>query len=197
MSVDNILSVIDCATRGDWADGLDWYKQANLHAVQVATLANVSMPVAAHTIAAISPQTSWSDNLKGAYAIACAYRSGQAYEDIDTSSLKAIKSNLQKAWVIMTTGNLLAIGDGPKTRAFADNITYPDSSLVVTVDSWAYRVQAGLINVTKSVKIRLAGKIYDAVAADYVEAANRLQLLPLEAQAIAWVAAHRLEGRPY
>ncbi len=193
----NIVSIFHQAQPTDWTAGMEWYPLAHSLAQRIAGTLDVSVAQAAYAIAAISPRTSWPENVRAINAIAQHMADGGQFGDFSvTPKLRVTNINLSKAFAILTTGDLAYIGNGPKTRAFADNILHPETSLAVTIDSWAYRIAAGMINVTDEVPVAIRGKVYDEVAAAYIEVANFSGLLPLELQAITWVTAHRLENKP-
>ncbi len=193
----NIASVFSQAQPSDWTAGMEWYPLAHSLAQRIAASLNVSVAQAAYAIAALSPRTSWPENVRAITAIAQHLADGGQFGDFSvTPSLRVTHINQSKAFAILTTGDLAYIGNGPKTRAFADNILNPGTSQMVTIDSWAYRIAAGMINVTDEVPVSIRGKVYDEVAAAYIEVASFSGLLPLELQAITWVTAHRLENKP-
>ena len=191
----NILKVLHVAQPAEWHAGTAWYQEANGHAQRLAGMLGVSVAQGAYAIAALSPRTSWPENLRAVYAIAQHILRGGSLADF-SEVLRVTHTNRAKAWTILTTGDLEAIGNGQKTRAFADNILNFKTSRAVTIDSWAYRIAAGMIGVTNVVPVALRGKLYDDVAESYSGVADRYGLLPLELQAITWVTAHRLENKP-
>lgn len=197
MYVDGIEAVLKQAQPADWHAGSTWYHEAHEHAQRLAGMLGVDTAWGAYAIAALSPRTSWAENLRAAYTIARHVLHGGTLADLDAvPPLRITHVNRAKAWAILTTGDLTALGNGQKTRAFADNILNPTTSQAVTIDSWAYRIAAGMIGKSRVVEETLRGKLYDAVAEAYVTAAADYGLLPLELQAITWVTAHRLEGWP-
>jgi hypothetical protein len=173
---------------------MEWYRLAFVLARRLARELGVTTEQAAYAIAALSPRTSWPENVRAINAIADHLQAGGTLDNFQVT-LRVTHTNRAKAWIILTTGNLDAIGQGQKTRAFADNICHPLTSREVTVDSWAYRIAAGMIGISDEVPVSIRGKRYDEVAAAYIEVADRYGLLPLELQAITWVTAHRLEGK--
>lgn len=195
MYVSNIMQVLDQALPDEWAGGLDWYGQAHRIARRVAAMLGVSIEQAAFAIAALSPRTAWSINVAAIFEIAEHLGAGGSRETFaGPVSRRILPRSIDKAFAILVDHNLAALS-GPKTTAFADNILHPETSRMVTVDSWAYRIAAGLVGHTDEFKAALRGKLYDEVAAAYIEVADARQQLPSTVQAVTWVTAHRLEGK--
>jgi hypothetical protein len=80
---------------------------------------------------------------------------------------------------------------GPKERSFADNISNPKRSQAVTVDRHAVKVALGSIadrdKYGPEMIIQRAG-VYETISQAYRDAAKELGMLPLELQAITWLA---------
>lgn len=192
----SIRSILEQAQPAEWAAGLEWYPLAHEQALRLGRAAGVRLDQAAYVIACLSPRTSWAENLRAAWALARHFKAGKRLDEPLGETLRSTWVNLAKAWKILETGNLDAIGQGPKTRAFADNILYPKSSRLVTVDSWAYRIWAGMVGQSDEVPVTIRGKVYEQVAQAYIDVSQDWGLLPLECQAITWVTAHRIDGKP-
>jgi hypothetical protein len=141
--VSNILTGLQQATPAAWTAGMEWYRLAFVLARRLARELGVTTEQAAYAIAALSPRTSWPENVRAINAIADHLQAGGTLDNFQVT-LRVTHTNRAKAWIILTTGNLDAIGQGQKTRAFADNICHPLTSREVTVDSWAYRIAAGI-----------------------------------------------------
>jgi hypothetical protein len=191
--LENILSIYHKALPQDLVAGLAWYPEAHNQAKRLAAVASVSLQQAAYAIAALSPNTPWLDNVETSWAVARHHANGGSEADFHYKT-RCLGLSVHKAFRILQ-GDLFALS-GPKVTAFADNIMYPDASRKVTIDRWAYRIAIGTIEVTNVLKVNIRQKLYDQVAAEYIEAAERVGMLPLQLQAITWVIAHRLENRP-
>lgn len=67
--VSNLDAVASTLTREQWQAGADWYATAHAECVTMSTLRNVSVSTAAAIVAALSPQTQWSVNLRAAWRL--------------------------------------------------------------------------------------------------------------------------------
>jgi hypothetical protein len=150
-----------------------WYGRGRAHARRIARSTGVTEARAAGVVAALSPRTQWSVNLRWAEGLLRAAQAGDRHPP-----LVGFGSSRIKAWRIAQGERPLDVLSGPKVRAFYRNLTGDLEH--VTVDVWAMRA-AGFQG-------SLKGREYDAVASAYREAARILRLRPAELQAIVWVA---------
>lgn len=151
----------------------DWYVTAQNIALGFSREFGVTLEIAASVIAATSPRTIWSFNVKHARAIL-------AGEDAPSGSLMANDKRGRDALVLGFDG----LGNGPKVNAFARNIT--GDLHAVTVDMWALVAAMGdVYGVPKYLARRGA---YESISHAYRDAADIYGVKPAEMQAIVWVA---------
>lgn len=180
-TADNVLSVIAQATPTEETAGVLWYHTAHEHAAE---LPNVSLKQGAGVIAALSPQTSWTENLALAYA-AC--DTGTATGHYDDACEKADR--------ILRGEDPFVVLRGRKVRSFYANILCPDRSGPVTVDRHAVSILAYDREEQNRRTLERAG-VYAFAAGVYRSVARDLQLLPHQAQATAWLVWRRLHDVP-
>lgn len=168
---DTILGVWSQATDSDLESGASWYGEAAELAATLAAKSGVSVEHAASVISHLSPRTTWARNVMGATELLLHGRQGPGIMSAGYGrAVKALESD-----------NPLETFGGPKTRAFAANIS--GDTEAVTVDVWACRV-AGISD-------KLLGRVgvYDAVAEAYRLAARSVGVTPRTMQATTWVTA--------
>jgi hypothetical protein len=198
-AVANIKSVLDQATYDEVLVGKQWYSSAHEYAKALAKSGCISVTKAACILAALSPRVSWTNNKRDAMHIV---RSLAMMQKINPNQLFAYDANVNKAiaifWCPSDDESTLfsLVGNGNKTRSFANCILNPRNKRDVCVDTHATSVAAG-----KRVTANEAGKLvfskhkgYSQVAAAYIEAGTSRGYTGLEAQAIAWVAYRRLHN---
>lgn len=186
--VDNILSVYNGASQRDITEGVYWYINAN-------KLAHEIMPenptAGAGIIAVLSPRLRWDKNV--AYARLAVNLMGYALDEITLSYIPALNHSRRKALAIVNGADVLdVIGNGPKTRAFFDNIANPFTSQEVTVDKHAFDIANNIRTPYKGMVI--TNKTYATMAEAYQIAAEILGMMPMQLQAITWVAWRRIVG---
>lgn len=173
--VDNILNVFDLATPQEYAQGMGWYINANGIAWG---LDHINYKRAAGVIAALSPLLSWDKNVEYAKAIMAG-----------ANDAPCLKKNVAKAIAIRDGWNPLDILSGIKVTSFYQNIINPYSDDIrhVTIDKHAHDIAINDMNVPYKGSSVSKGK-YLAIAAAYIEAANDVDILPLQMQAVTWTA---------
>ena len=183
--VDNILSVLDRATDREFTEGMYWYNAANALAWE---LDHVDIRRSAGVIAALSPRLRWDKNV--AYARLAYNLKGYAIDMVE-NYIPTLKNSRRKA-LAMVNGALPrdVLGKGLKTNAFYDNILRPYDSQRVTVDKHAFCIARGAWEGYKNHVV--TDKEYIAIEKAYVEAAWEADLMPLQIQAITWVAWRRM-----
>jgi len=154
-----------------YRSGMEWYAHAREEARIMALDNDVSEEIAAYVIAATSPRTFWSSNVKHARAIL-------AYEDAPSG---ALGTNHARGMAIRDYG-IGHIGNGPKVNAFARNIAGDWDA--VTIDMWAFAAACG--DLPASMLARRGA--YETVADAYRIAAKKFGIAPAQMQAIVWVA---------
>ena len=164
-------------------DAAEWYPLARLHAHAVALVGGWSLESAASVLAAFSPRTRWTTNLRHA----AEYASG--------GTPRCLRSNLRMADAAVRDG--FAAVRGPKVGPFARAIA-GDSEAVVQ-DSWMVFAAANGADSEAVATSRRTGKMSTKAKAPGVrmrremDAAIRLiaaetALAPTTVQAAVWIA---------
>jgi hypothetical protein len=170
-----VNQIVDAVNKASYAEryaGLTWYGRARQQCERLADEHKVSVETAVGVVAALSPSCPWEKNLEDACKLMCEGK----FARVTTYS-----TNRNKAWAIYRTGKPQDWLSGPKVNAFYNCILDPEDDYSVCVDRWAIRV------VNAGQEIPLTEKRYNAIADAYRDAAQRLGLLPSQAQAISWL----------
>ena len=188
--VGNIIEIYNSATDADRKSGASWYSQAKFWSENTARAYGYTVEQVAGVIAALSPMRDWYGNL------VIAERAIAVHKDIQRFKTKSVRdrrfhetklsftNNNDKAYAILETGELdsLFASDftGLKVQNFVLNILGSENA--ITVDRWAFRIACPDIEYAS-----LNGKLYNAVAEAYRNAADELGIAPSALQAITWV----------
>lgn len=167
------------ANREQRTEGKVWYETAH----KVAKSIHPSDIAGAGVLAALSPQITWTENVRGAELICYAALRDQPIPDVAGYNV-----NRLKAWKIargeFKVSPLEIIQPNPvhmKTANFYRNIM--GDTQAVTVDRWSARIALPVWCGQCDVK----GKDYLEIERAYQLAANRLHLAPSTLQAITWL----------
>ena len=160
-------AIVRAVSPTQWVQATEWYTNASTVAQEIA--GHIAGPgafeKACGIIAAFSPRSYWSTNIRRAFA----YVRGQV--------VPTMRSHIEAADRVMTSG--LSGLRGPKVSAFARAIA-GDASAVV-IDTWMIQA-AGLPSTTT-----LSPKQYDLFARAITTIANRNGVEPRILQAAIWV----------
>ena len=187
--VANILTTWSRASADDLTNGAEWYAYAHLYAH---SLDRKRYKRAAGVIAALSPQTSWNENVKLATrAYSYSGPSGQT------------RANVDKVHAILKGHAPLDVLGGNKVRAFYACIVDPHASTEVVVDRHALSIAVGAEWIAENdhrwakgwIQVLERKGAYEAIAEAYRAAAERLGVQPHQVQAITWLTC-RQELRP-
>ena len=167
----NIRRVMSVVTPEDMQEGMSWYEDAYGVACKL-TPANPS--TGAGILAALSPMTSWPENVKKATMV------------VDSGTTYGLSSNVDKAVRILNGETPLDVLRGPKVRSFyTDIMGLPTET--VTIDRHAIDIACGrpLSNSERAT----FGKDtkYAMLARFYTEVAREYDVTPSQLQAITWV----------
>lgn len=191
----NILAIHQLANAAERADGAAWYPVAHCIAFELAENYGITECQAIGVLAALSPRNRWSRNVDDAEALVAAYVAAGP-EQAALTKVCTFSSNKAKAIRILETDDptadqVRAILSGPKMKEFFTCILGNHSE--VCVDGHAFCVWNGgrtsLADVP-GIGVRLRRQI----KADYVAAAEQLDISPATLQAITWVAWRRIHG---
>lgn len=203
------------------ADG-DWYGRAHELCTAWAGAYNLPVRVVAGVLAVTSPQTSWTRNRLDAHTIIVAeHEHSDVPIPLLADRLLDAQHNggallTQPKRIIIAALSMLRywdvpdyLGNGPKVRSFYDNIRDPETSMSVTVDTHMIRAlldDADMPSGGDVYKATLGCKapsrkalgysdgLYPYFAQAIRDAARRADLLPHQAQAIAWCQWRRAQG---
>jgi len=168
----NILAAYRRASTDDIEYGMNWYASA---CALAQSLTPDSPKVGAGIIAALSPMTSWPENIKKAKMM------------IETGNTYGLTSNVSKAAQIRAGKNPLDVLRGPKVRAFYLNIIGENSAETVTIDRHAIDIAHGRVmsDDERAPWSRIKGN-RELVTA-YLNVAETLDITGAQLQAIVWV----------
>lgn len=171
----NIEEVFKSATLTDYNEGLTWYGEAREYCESLAYEYNLPVWKVAMIVSALSPRNKWSRNKQDARTLITKGLEGK-YATFHTNRDKALKI-FHTSFIKEARKEL---GKGQKTNAFFINIYNPNSN-TVCVDSWACRIA----NYGKDTPTK---KGYRDLVKAYQNVAARHGLVPMDLQAICWVA---------
>lgn len=180
------------------ADGRRWYEEA----AEVAAAVSAAGPPGCDgptVVAALSPQTPWSENVGLALAMAvhaaedpCDARGRTRAEAVRTATTCPLgPSGLVGAARACEAARGLPNGPtlgGRKVRSFRANIAAPHRIGPVTIDRHALSLYFGRPLSDQAAKVLERPGTYHLVAAAYRTAARRLGLTPAALQAATWLA---------
>lgn len=194
----NILKVYLSATEFELLEGKEWYGKVHSLCYRLATKYDLSIMQTVAAFAALSPNITFKQNVKGLENLLADWQAGDISEQTNKYTMysqnakKAIKflEDIVEASLFVYS-DVLTIASGHKTVSFAYNIlnAHDSSDNMVTLDRWAYRVA----NPDCEYK-GLSKNQYNRLANDYRVVANHLGIKPSELQATCWVV---IRGEAY
>lgn len=181
--VDNIVKAYGEASPADRAEGLSWYDRARRYAEDLAGRYGKDSRQVAGVIAALSPMTTWEQNIKDAEELL--RRGGRAI-------VTTYRANKVKASKILRGADpLLNLGQF-KTLSFFKCIL---GDLVdVCIDRHAAAIAYGR-PLSEAERHQISGVLYERLQGAYRRAAAALTLKPSELQAITWVYWRRKDQK--
>ena len=188
----HIQALLDLASAGEQAEGLTWYKRAQLAATRLADQYEISIEGAAGVIAALSPRNKWERNLVDAENLIAAYVAGgvDAAAEIKVCTFGKNKTKAIEILVWQSEAAVLNILSGPKLTEFYRCIMGEDD---VCIDGHAYSIWFG-DRITLAKVPSIGKKIRAEIKKDYLAVAEKNNLKGYEVQAITWVAHRRIHG---
>ena len=182
--IDNIMGFYDAATAEHYNNGMQWYKNANQVAVDIACTYGKHVEQTVGIIAAFSPQCDWDNNLKYAETFLRTGTTGRTkYQLSIAEQVLKLETQEEIRKALSTTPD-----GAPKVRAFYDCILDPYcESVVVDRHAIACALQkpttVGVLDVNVQ---RITPQQYAFIAYCYDEAARYIGILPNQIQAITW-----------
>jgi len=199
LQVINILAIYNQASENEVTNGKNWYKDANELTRLMAVKYELTHIQTAGIIASLSPGTNWNQNIIDANHLCSYLKMGQSIDNIVVTTYNQNKFKAVKIYfTTQITENecfKLILGASKKvnkTSSFFLNILHPDCSDCVTIDRHSFRVNLGL---TELPQIALTEKRYRIMAEAYKKTAKKINLNPIELQAITWLTFRRLNVR--
>lgn len=180
--VDNILKTYAAASEAERAEGLSWYPRARRYAEDLAGRYGKAARVVSGVIAALSPMTSWEQNIKDAENL---LRIGRR------AVVTTYKANKQKAERIILGAEPAHNLGKFKTLSFFECIE--GNAAQVCIDRHAAAVAYGR-PLTERERGQVTGRTYERLQNAYRRAAAALNLKAYEIQAIVWVSWRNKKG---
>lgn len=187
----NLLSCVAGASPTAESEGMGWYAAAHSHAADLATRYGFTVRQCAGVIAALSPQTGWSENIRLA-SEACEHAANGRTDLISGHTADACR----KASRILQGEDPADVLGGRKVRSFFSNIVDPTRSGAVTVDRHAVDMLMGRRGAVADRILERSGA-YALCAGVIRSVARELGMRPHELQAVAWVAWRQLHDVAY
>lgn len=183
-----MFDTFELATDEDKECGLEWYRTAHSIAQGLADDHGLELEQTAGIIAALSPRTAWTLNVRHAR---------QMVETGDSPGLGLGRRKAQRILAGESPSVVLAPPansptSGQKVRSFYVNILNPDDPVSVTVDQHAWCITKGRYSTEKPPLDRVGE--YERVAEVYRRAGAIMELLPSQVQAITWTTWRRLHA---
>lgn len=179
-TVENILSVYRAARPEQIAAGLQWYADAHTFALAIS---NGDIVTGAGVIAALSPQTSWAQNMTlASRAFVEGFASGQTGANVS----KANRILAGESPEDVLGWNNPKAKSGHKVRNFYRNIVDP-TGRECTIDRHAHDIAVGEQTDSKTRGQLDRVGVYDLFADIYREAAKLVGIPVAALQAITWV----------
>lgn len=182
---DNISALLEQATTEDITTGLQWYSMARGLVDRLSVKSGRSTHVVTGIMAALSPETGWSQNVKDTIAL---------LED-DDAIVTTYDRNRDKALAIKS-GRLNAhehfLTYWRKTGAFYCNILEPETDDRVTIDRHSARIAHGYyLTGSESIYYVNTEAKYRKTAESFKIVARENKLLVHQLQAITWITYRR------
>jgi len=157
----------------------DWYIEANIFAMKLASKYGVDFITVSGIIAALSPLKSWDENKKIAEGF---LRNGKGKHTRNMISkakqITLFKGNFQREFIL----NEL---NGNKIKAFFLNIAYPTGAEAVTIDRHAISIALSR-PIVENEGTNITLKQYNFFVSCYTEVAKELNLRPSMLQSVTW-----------
>jgi hypothetical protein len=157
---------------------LRWYFSAHDVLAARADELGVTTRQLAGIVAALSPNNKWDTAGDAMPNLDCAVRF------VSTGANVHVASCMGKARAILAGADPADVLQGPKERAFADNLSDPEGSMGVTCDRWMARA------IGKRSR-QFTAQQYAETADLFRDIARRLGIRPHELQACVWAQIRR------
>ena len=184
----NIKRVLDAASDIEINEGRLSYFRYNEVTKNFAAFYGFDHEKTVAVFAALSPNSSYSNNVRSLASVLHGYRDGASVEDVKVSTYNHCRN---RAWTYLDGVKFLDVVKGKKIRSFYRNILDPLGT-DVTIDGHA-------VNIWKRQKVTLRDVAarsfnYKRVSDDYRTVAVRVGLIPNQLQGITWFCWRRIHG---
>jgi len=167
--------------------GFHWYQDQHNYLRDMAGYFDVRLNVVCGVTAALSPMIAWKENLNMTYHVL--KFKGRVPSNI---KMPGLKGNIRKAIKIYRNKKVFPYLNGPKVTQFYQNLLNPFDSESVTIDTFMI---ACYYQVDKyGVKKYSTEKWIEFLKGEIKTLSDKYNLLPLQFQAIVWLAYHRVVG---
>ncbi len=189
MSIHRLYRLYELASHTQRFAGRSWYVDAQREITELAIKHETTTAIVAGVVAALSPNTRWSQALTDADSVLSVGLSPYELADYHECTVTTYNSNKVKAFAVAeldwnTTGKPLDILRGPKVVPFYLNLVGDSSAL--TLDSHAYNAFCGFRATGSDLPGMRAQLARDAREA-YIRAAVIKQETVAAFQAIIWL----------
>lgn len=167
----NIRKIMHSVTPEEYNEGMSWYVEAYGIAKE---LTPGDPSVGGGILAALSPMTSWPQNIVRARTL------------VSTGTVKALPDSVSKAIRILNGEPALDVLRGPKVVSFYHDIMGLENESV-TVDRHAVDIACGKALTDSQRAPFQKGKNYAMLAKMYKDVAREFGVSPAQLQAITWV----------
>jgi len=180
----NLDFFFNIATKQDIKAGLNWYKNANKQAANIAKKYNLDVYKVSQVISALSPRNKWKQNIKDADKLCEAFILGLHPTEIKVCTFH---TNKFKAFNILAN-NINITNNSLKTFNFVNNIAYLNNDFL-TIDIWHLRACfKDKININSA---SIGKTAYQQIKRLTIKKANKLNLQGFELQAIIWITTQK------
>jgi hypothetical protein len=186
MTESNLKAIWQQARTEEILNGLSWYTTAHNQCEAISYYYGLPLHTVAAIVSALSPRNKWVRNLQDCEQVIMK-RWDSSVGTFNRNKEKAIFLADNPQYSHQDNLNLLV---GLKTQSFCDNLAYPYQSQLVTVDSHAYNAYKGTAGIIKGI----SKQDYILVSQAYQTLASKLDLRPLQLQAVVWLTYRRLNG---
>ena len=181
----NIRCILDDATQDEFETGLNWYSSARGLMDRLSVKSGRSTQVITGILAALSPETKWTANVKDTVAL---------LKD-DNAVVTTYDNNRDKA-IAIKSGRLNAHSHYSqywrKTGAFYSNILEPDVDYRVTIDRHSARIAHGYyLTGDESIRYCNTKPKYTKTEFAFRIVAGENNILVHQLQAITWLTYRR------
>ena len=159
------------------AAGRNWYREASRECIRMADDFAVPVTTVCGVVSALSPQTRWWVNLRGAERLLEAYAAGL---DGPPAGVTLYNSNAEKAWKIATGQLPLVDAFKPNTKTWAFYHNLRGDLDYITIDTWMLRALGDARKALHPSQYRKAASLIRQEALEFGE-------LPAQFQAIVWL----------